>query len=359
MTPALLPAPEPAALPAPAWLFHGLLLLTFYAHVLVMNVTLGTSLIGAVHTLWGDRKDDRTACLRTVLSRILPTSVSFAITTGVAPLLFVQVLYGQLFYPATILIGWAWLAVPGLLILGYAAVYVLKRSRARRARVPWASLAAGCFLAVALIHVTANVLQLTPARWAGVATGGASALAEATLVPRLLHFLLGALAVGGMALAVVARGTPDGDWLGRLGVRWALVATAIQMAAGFWFLFSLPTDILRALLAGRAPATPLLAAAMGLGFLTLILLARLERPAQQAALLHGTTASLLLTILTMVMLRDAVRDLYLAPVLPAQAGAVRTQLDLLVLFGVVLAAGLLTLAWLGLRLRRDRAAASS
>lgn len=355
----LLPAPDPAVLPAPAWLFHGLLLLTFYVHVLFMNVTLGASLIGAVHTLRGAGKDGRAARVRAALSRILPASVSFTITTGVAPLLFVQVLYGRLFYPATILIGWAWLAIPGLLILGYAAVYVLKLGRAPRPRLPWAGVAAGCFLAVALIHVTANVLQLTPARWAGVATGATSALAEATLLPRLLHFLLGALTVGGLALAVVARDTEDDHWLGRLGARWALVATALQMAGGFWFLFSLPTEILRALLAGRAPATPLLAVAMGLGFLTLILLTRLERPAQQAALLNGTAACLVLTILTMVMLRDAVRDLYLAPVLSGQPDPVRTQLDLVLLFVVVLLAGLGTLVWIGRRLARDAGGASA
>ncbi|MFB3818057.1 MAG: hypothetical protein ACE147_10375 [Candidatus Methylomirabilales bacterium] len=347
---ALLPAPEAAALPAPAWLFHGLLLLTFSVHVLFMNVTLGAGLIGAVHAVGKAATDDRRAQLHAALARILPTSVSFTITTGVAPLLFVQVLYGQLFYPATILIGWAWLAIPGLLIVGYAAVYAMTGGRGRAIR--WLGLSAACFLAIAVVQVTANVLQLTPARWAGVAAGATSALAEATLLPRLLHFLLGALAVGGLALAVVARAAEDDGWPGRLGARWALGATAAQMAAGFWFLFSLPPEILRALLAGRAPATPLLAVAMGLGFLTLILLARLERPARQPALLHGAAASLLLTVLTMVMLRDAVRDLYLAPVLQAPP-AVRTQLDLLLVFVVVLLAGLGTLAWIGRRLVRE------
>jgi hypothetical protein len=356
MNPLLLPAPESAALPAPAWLFHALLLLTFYVHVLFLNVTLGASLIGAVHALGRAGKDDRRGQVRAALTRLLPTSVSFTVTTGVAPLLFVQVLYGQIFYPATILVGWAWLAIPALLIVGYAAVYGMKR-RAAGSAAAWVGVSAACFLAVAAVQVTVNVLQLTPARWAGVATGATSALAEATLLPRLLHFVLGALAVGGMALAVVARRTEEDPWLARVGARWALVSTAVQMAVGFWFLFSLPMDILRVLLAGRAPATPLLAVAMGLGFLTLILLARLERPAQQAALLHGTAASLLLTILTMVMLRDAVRDLYLAPVLPPSAAPVRTQLDLVAAFVVLLLLGLGTLAWIGRRLVQDARAA--
>ncbi len=352
MSPALLPAPDPAALPAPAWLFHALLLLTFFVHVLFLNATLGTSLIGALHGLWPAGKDDRAPHLRAALARLLPVSLSFTITTGVAPLLFVQVLYGRLFYPATILIGWAWLAIPGLLVLGYAAVYGLKL-RASRPHLPWLAAAAACFLAVALVHVTASILQLTPPRWIPVATGQISALREATLLPRLLHFLLGSLAVGGLALALLGRGRGDAEgWIARTGARWALVASALQMAGGFWFLFSLPTDILRALLAGRAPATPLLALAMGLGFLTLILLARLERPQEQPALLHGTAAGLLLTILTMVMLRDAVRDLYLEAVLRPDVLPVQAQPDLILLFVLVLAAGLAVLGWMGRAVRQ-------
>ena len=110
MSPLLIPQPDPSPLPGPAWLFHALLLLTFFVHVLFMNVSLGAAVIGAVHGLAG--KPERRQLARRALAAILPAGVSFTVTTGVAPLLFVQVLYGQLFYPATILVGWAWLAVP-------------------------------------------------------------------------------------------------------------------------------------------------------------------------------------------------------------------------------------------------------
>ena len=38
-----------------------------------------------------------------MLVSLLPAGVSFTVTTGVAPLLFVQLLYGQMFYAATVL----------------------------------------------------------------------------------------------------------------------------------------------------------------------------------------------------------------------------------------------------------------
>jgi hypothetical protein len=147
-------------------------------------------------------------------------------------------------------------------------------------------------------------------------------------------------------------------WLGRVAVRWALVATAVQMAGGFWFLFALPTEMQKALVLGRGPATALLAVAMGLGFLTLLLLARLENPVAQRPLLHGAAATLLLTLLGMVMLRDAVRDLYLQSVLRPDTLPVRAQPDLMLIFAIVLLLGLATLAWIGHGIRRDRAAAS-
>jgi hypothetical protein len=60
----------------------------------------------------------------------------------------------------------------------------------------------------------------------------------------------------------------------------------------------------------------------------------------------------------MVMLRDAVRDLYLQPVLQPETLPVRAQPHLMLLFAVVLLAGLATLAWLGCRIARDRSTPS-
>ncbi|MEE9203583.1 MAG: hypothetical protein V3U08_01100 [Nitrospirales bacterium] len=43
--------------------------------------------------------------------------MAFAIVLGVAPLLFIQVLYGQLFYTAAILVGRVWILLILVLIL--------------------------------------------------------------------------------------------------------------------------------------------------------------------------------------------------------------------------------------------------
>lgn len=50
--------------------------------------------------------------------------VAFTVNFGVAPLLFVQVLYGHLFYASSILMAVFWLAVIPLLIAAYYAAYL-------------------------------------------------------------------------------------------------------------------------------------------------------------------------------------------------------------------------------------------
>jgi hypothetical protein len=211
-----------------------------------------------------------------------------------------------------------------------------------------------------LIQVLVNVLQLTPGRWPGVGLRLAAVFSDPTILPRYLHFLLGSLAVAGLFFALLAverhRTTPDPaySWIATCGVRWALVATGLQVADGLWFLFALPEDVLRGLMQGRFPETPTLAIASGLGLLTLILLSRTTDPIRQRSLVHGATASMLVTLLSMIPLRDMVRDLYLAPFVRPQEFPVKTQADVLTIFLVLFAAGLATVGWMILRVVRER-----
>ena len=365
MNPLAIPALDPTPLPAPAWLFHLLLVVTFVVHVLFLNVTLGGTIIGAAHSLLArDPEGPGRRAGRLVLG-LLPASISFTVTTGVAPLLFVQVLYAQLFYPATILLGWAWLGLLVLLIAGYYAVYLAKFEvgGAGGGRA-WLAAAGLCFLSIAAIQVLVNVLQLTPDRWWDVAEQAGAALRNPTLLPRYLHFLLGSLAVAGMFLALrgLRAAARDDDpfhaWLARRGLLWAMAATGLQIVVGFWLLFSLPTPILRALLGGDVGATIHVGVGTGLGVLALILLTGIHEPLAQRPVVWGAGACILLTVATMVKIRDAVRGLYLAPALSLRALPVQTQAGVLALFLVVFVLGLATVAWMIRRAVRERGTAA-
>lgn len=72
----------------------------------------------------GDGQDEAQrgpSCVWPAGAPLLPSVTAYAITLGVAPLLFVQLLYGQFFYSSSALrLGWAWLALIGLLLVVYA-----------------------------------------------------------------------------------------------------------------------------------------------------------------------------------------------------------------------------------------------
>jgi hypothetical protein len=360
MTILQLPALDPAPLPAPAWLFHLLLVLTFFIHVLFMNVTLGGTVIAALHGLLAKSGDAPGRRLGRLLVGFLPTSISFTITTGVAPLLFIQVLYAQFFYPATILVGWIWLGLLVLLLAGYFCVYLYKYSAGAGGIAAWQAVSGLCFLAIASIQTLVNVLQLTPSRWIAVATGGQPICADPTMFPRLLHFILGSVAVAGLFLAVLAvekeHRRPDSlnRWLAQQGVRWALIATALQVVDGFWFLFVLPRSVQAAVMGGQASETTLFVSGISLGLLTLILLSRIVNPIRERWLMRIATVGLVLTLFSMVMLRDAVRGLYLAPLIRLRELPTRTQVDVLILFLVVFVLGLATVGWMVRTVARQR-----
>lgn len=356
-----IPALDPTPLPAPVWLFQVLLLVTFFVHILFLNVTLGGSVIGAVHATLATGQDAPGRRLGRLLAGLLPASVSFTVTSGVAPLLFIQLMYGQVFYAATVLVGWIWLAILPLIVVGYYAVYLYKfEVGAPGGRPVWLGVAGVCFVVVAAIQVLVNVLQLTPPRWQAVAAAIGAVMQDATIIPRYLHFLLGSLAVAGIFLAVVAveraHRTPDPffTWLARRGIVWSLAATGLQMVDGFWLLFSLPRDLLISLVGGRPWPTVHLAVSMGLGFLALILLSGLREPERQRNLVRFTAAVMCVTVFAMIGLRDVVRAMYLSPLIRLRELPSATQVDVTILFFVLFVLGGATVAWMVWRTLCDR-----
>ena len=339
MTENLIPALDPAPLPGPPWLFHLLWLVTFTVHLLFVNTVLGGTLLAALCP--AARKGGRET--RTFFVEVNSWTISLAVTFGIAPLLFMQVLFGRFFYSATILVAWAWLGLLGLLMVGYYLNYVAKfRLRAGRdAGLPiW--LAALCFLGIAAIQVAINLLHMQPGRWSEVAASGWAALADPTFVPRLLHFVLAAVSMSGALLAWVAvrRAGRGGDAesnsaMARYGVRAALIATVLQLADGFWLLLALPEGVLRAFMRGGAATMVPLTLGILAGLGLLVLLAQIHDPLAQPTRVRRVAELLVGTIVLMIVTRHQVRDLYLAAHRTGEQVVVATQWGALALFLVV------------------------
>jgi hypothetical protein len=247
----------------------------------------------------------------------------------------------------------------GLLTLGYYLNYIAKhRLRAGKTVGFVLGLEALCFLLVSLVQVTVNLLHLRPERWESVAGNAAAALADPTFAPRWLHFVLAAVTVAGVLLALAgARRGPAGTEMARFGVRAALVATMLQLLDGFWLLFALPGDVLERFVgAGVMTVVPLVLGTLG-GTLLFVLLTRSDEPATQPQRLRWVVLLLLASTLLMVVTRHQVRDAYLAPARAGEPLLVSPQWGVFALF--VLCFGLCVglTVWLVARAWRDRPAA--
>jgi len=330
----LIPQPDPAALPGPPWLFHVLWLVTFFLHLLFVNTVLGGSLLALAA---GGAGAGRLA-LRRLLLGMNSWAISGAITLGIAPLLFTQVLLGRFFYSATIHWAWPWFSMLGLLTVGYYLNYLGKRALAAgRERVGMLALEAACFVGVALIQVTIHLLHMQPGRWEAVAASGRAALGDPTFVPRALHFLLAAVGVTAAAVALWAarwsrEPEPVRKGIAGFGVRVALAAAALQVVDGVWLLLAVPREVLRAFMrGGAATMLPLtLGILLALGLVAVLSLVR--DPLGRPRLLRHAVELAVAAIAVMVLTRHQLREFYLAAARAGEDLAVQPQWDVFTLF---------------------------
>jgi hypothetical protein len=206
--PIRIPDVDPLPLPGPVWLFKFLLLFTFTLHLVAMNCALAGGTVALLNAIRGRSPlHPFSRRLAAELSRMLPVFLALTITLGVAVLLFVQVLYGNLLYTSSILIGAFWLSVIALVMAAYYGYYYFEAHGATSGAVVAASIAVLCLLCVAFVFSNNMTLELTPARWLAMyrahPDGVSLNLAERSLLPRYLHMLVGAVAVFSAAYATL------------------------------------------------------------------------------------------------------------------------------------------------------------
>ncbi len=294
-----------------------------------------------------------------------------------------QVLYGPYFYASTILLGFVWLSIIGLLIVGFYLSYVVTNRGANallgRAgtwtdkpgrRLVVTSVAAACFVAIAWILTNNHVLSSFPdlGHWArdGHWRRNVAYAGHVSVLPRVLHMLIGAVAVAGVWLAAAGwwrRGRcPDDAETGasmiRLGLWVALIGSGVNIIAGVAFLFHHDLGTVAAMFRPSTLAGFLFAAGVFVlvpaHIVTLVL--SLRQPFSLR--MFGLAAAVLtLLALTMAIGREHLRLLHLAR--PEAGGfslgqwAVRAQVSPLIVFLVVFVAGLATvglvLRWMTVR----------
>ena len=184
MTPdVIIPAPDALPLPAPALLLQVLLQLTFLLHLVAMNALLGGLILTLVGRLRGRGPDDPWTDLADRAAKVTPTLVAATVTLGVAPLLFLQTLYGQFFFTSSILMGWGWFSIIVVLIFAYYGTYLQAFTGAKLggARTPLLGLVVLLFLWIGFMFTNNTTLMLNVEAWPGLHFAS----------PRGLHLNLG------------------------------------------------------------------------------------------------------------------------------------------------------------------------
>ncbi len=329
--------PQPDTLQVSWGWFQVLLTLTFVIHVLMMNAMFGG---GVVALIGGLRKQGPGALAAREAATKVPTLIALAVNAGVAPLLFLQVLYGHLFYTSSIVMASWWLLMIPILILGYYAAYLVVFRYDRGYRPVLAALVVVLLAVIAFFWTNNNTLALAPARWAAWfddPRGTFLNWSEPTLWPRWLHMIIGAVAVGGLFVALlhdgkVRRGDRDAlaarDWALRFFTHGSLAA----MAAGLWWLIALPRDVMLLFMGGSPLASALLILGIGAGVYAVV--AAFQKKVRAATIL------LVVTVVLMASIREVVRFGYLDGVFHPRELVVVPQLSPLVLFLIVFVAGL-------------------
>ncbi len=251
-TDAALLIPPPMALPAPSALLTLLQVLTFFGHLVLVNILLGSVMLAIL---------DRRAAIPDEKNGVafMPKTLALAVNFAIAPFLFLQVLYGNYLYTSIILMAVWWLALVPAVMLAYYGLYLsdseIPVSR-RTVLIPTALL----LLAAAFLLTSASTLMQRPDQWLhwfSAPHGMLLNLGDATLFPRYLHIVLASLAAGGLTMAWRADRSlrhPETDvdealWRRRRGLAWFFHTSLAQIAAGLLFLFTQPASI-RALFLG-------------------------------------------------------------------------------------------------------------
>ncbi len=286
--PSLIPPRDEFGLPAWLWLFHILLPFTFALHAVFMNFAMGGAVVIPFLWIMGRRRarPELVDVARTAL-RMMPVAISFTITTGVAVLLFVQVVYGQFFYTANILMGWHWLAILAYLMLGFYLVYAADAQLHRNrfgGGMTMLIVAALAFLSIAHVFNNNAILAIRPALWRAIHDSDGVHARDPMWTPRYLHSIIGSIAVTGLWLAAMgrlARSLPEQSRRTAVttGLAIALVATVLQIMSGLWFFIALEASTQKALLTFSDPRALLWGlAAIGGIVSTTLLWQGLQRP---------------------------------------------------------------------------------
>ena len=325
--------------------FQFLLLLTFPLHLLAMNAMVGGLAIGVVQHFRGGDSRRRLAHR---IAIILPLVIAFTVNFGVAPLLFLQVLYGHFVYTSSILMGLFWIAVVPILIIAYYGAYLYDfKFKGLGAAGKWLALAVLLLLFCIGYFFSNNMLLMSlPERFSEYfqhRDGSLLVSGQSEFLPRYLHMMTGALAVGGLFVALLGRfraqAAPElAAHASAVGMKTFFFMTIVNVGVGTWYLTSLPKQQMLLFMGRDLAATICFIVAL------LLVIGVLVSSFRQQ--LMTTLIGTVVLVYLMSFLRSWLRTDMLADYFNLSQLQVAPQYSSMFLFLICLAGGVVCVGWL-------------
>lgn len=230
--------PDYHFLPAPLWLITILHVVTLTLHFAAMNFLFGGTVVllfGRMNDKWLDPGVKRYV-------KLLPAAMAATVTLGVAPLLFVQLVYYQQVYSASIVSAWIWLGIIDAAIVAYYFLYAASFNVDEKPdRLPlFLGISFVLLLFISLVYSTVFSMAERPDLYRALYEGNQSGLVINTDVGswglRWLHMLLGAVSVGGFFFGIVGRNSEPAF---KLGKSFFLLGMIVTMVVGLAYLITL------------------------------------------------------------------------------------------------------------------------
>ncbi|MBN1348002.1 c-type cytochrome [candidate division KSB1 bacterium] len=308
----IIPINLPLDLPAPLWLLKFVLIGFFLLHILFINFMIGGA-FWSVFLRMLKKEDKFYERFARDMANTVTVNKSIAVVLGVAPLLAISLAYTSFFYPANNITAPWWLSIIWLVGLAFVSLFIYKYTWdsprfSLRFQYFWGLLACAIFLLVPFIFLANINLMLYPDQWKNIYSFW-SAIWVPNVIPRYLHFMNASFAIAGIfAFAYFhfkGRGKPEDaayyTRASRLGLKWALYATLLQLLFGVLNYLTLPqvADSVMVLIF-------IICAVIFAGILVYLLLLKLY--ADKNINLYVILATILIIVSFMVMLRHFVRE---------------------------------------------------
>ncbi|KAA3633780.1 MAG: hypothetical protein DWP97_08370 [Calditrichaeota bacterium] len=222
---------------APLWLVTVLHIVTLSLHLIAMNFLFG----GIIVLIFGKVTNKWENAVVQKFIKLFPNAMAATVSFGVAPLLFVQLVYAKQVYSASIVSGWFWLMIIVVAIITYYLLYASSFAKKTDGKQKvYLTIAMVGLLYISFVYSSVFSLAEKPDLYAALYAQNQSGLVLNTDIGsylfRWLHMVFGAITVGGFFVGLLGRNDDEVFKLGKNFYLWGMVGS---IATGFAYMLGL------------------------------------------------------------------------------------------------------------------------